>query len=169
MQLTIHCEGNTVSFNVQANQGIVFINTCREYLINEGFSPDEVATMDNNKIVRKVVGSMDYNNWHKAHRNDRKVKVSSLEDRLLSHDRDSELPRSPSAEDEFFAKDDPERIRETIKAILPQGQAEVVRLHALEGLTFDEIGKRLGKKPDTCAHSFYDAMRNLKKNKNLFH
>ena len=38
-------------------------------------------------------------------------------------------------------------------------------LHAIKGLTFEQIGKQLGKKLDTCAHSFYDARRNLKKHK----
>lgn len=168
MELSLFCEGRIVQFNVPDDQGAIFIQSCRDLLVNEGTSPEEVAEMDNNKVLRKAIGSQDYNNYHKATRTDRMIKVFSLEDRFSASDKDSELPRSPSAEDEFFAKDDSERIRETIKAFLPQGQAEVVRLHALEGLTFDEIGKQLGKKPDTCAHSFYDAMGNLKKNKNLF-
>ena len=168
MQLTIFTEGKNISFNVQDDQGAIFIQSCRDRLVKEGLSTEEVASFDNDKVVRRAIGSIDYNSYHKATRMDRKVKVFSLDDRIADPDKDAELPRSPSAENEFFAKDDPERIRETIKAILPQGQAEVVRLHALEGLTFDEIGKQLGKKPDTCAHSFYDAMRNLKKNKNLF-
>ncbi len=164
MQLTIFCEGKNISFNVQDDQEAIFIQSCRDLLINEGKSPDEVAEMDDAKVLRKAIGSQDYNNYHQATRKDRKwAKVFSLENRIVEPDKDSELPNYPSAEEVFLAEEEPERVRETIYSLLPPGQADVFYFHAIKGLTFDQIGKKLGKKLDTCAHSYYDAKKNLKK------
>lgn len=163
MQLSLFTEGRNIDFVVPDNQGTVFIQSCKNLLIQEGISPEDIARMDNNKVVRKAVGSMDYNNWHKATRTDRNVKVVSIDDRIIEQDKDPELPHSPSAEDEFLAYEETERVKTTISRLLSQGQADVFYLHAISGLTFDQIGKKLSKKPDTCAHSYYDAVKNLKK------
>ena len=164
MQINLFCEGSNVLFNCPDEQGALFIQSCRDLLIEEGYSPDDVSMMDNNKIVRKAVGSLDYNSHHKANRKDRKwAKVFSLDNRIVEPDKDSELPTHPSAEDAFLAKEEPERVKDTIYTLLPPGQADVFFLHAIKGLTFEQIGKQLGKKLDTCAHSYYDAVKNLKK------
>ena len=164
MQITLFCKTKNIQFNVSDEQGSLFIQSCRDLLITEGSSPNEIALMDDNRIVYEAVGSMDYNNEKKARRNDRSVKIFSLNARYTSYDEDNELPVRPSAEDEFLATNELERVKSTVFRLLPSCQAEVFFLHAIEGMTFDKIGEKLGKKPDTCAHAYYDAVKNLKKN-----
>ena len=163
MQITLFCEGNKINFSFSDEQGSVFIESCKNLLVDNGFNPDEISLMDNNFIVRKAAGSADYNNHHKAVRKDLKTKVLSY-DSEIDPDLNMDYFGYPSAEDEFLAHEEAERVRQMIYHLLPSGQADVFYLHAIDGLTFKEIGKYLGKKLDTVAHSYYDAVKNLRKN-----
>ena len=164
MQITLFCEGKNIQFNVSEEQGSVFIQSCKDLLINEGISLEELALMDNDRIFRKAVGSMDYNFHHNVMRLDRSVKVFSLDNRIREEEDDGELPLAPSAEDEYLSLSEEERVKEIIYRHLPPSQADVVYLHVIKNLSFKKIGKRLNKKPNTCSHAYYDAVKNLKKN-----
>ena len=163
MQITLFCEGNKINFSFSDEQGSVFIESCKNLLVDNGFNPDEISLMDNDFIIRKTIGSVDYNQYVKTIRKDRKVTVLSY-DGDIDPETCSNYCSQPSAEDEFFAQEETEHVRQTIYRILPPRQADVFYLHAIDGLTFKEIGKCLGKKLDTVAHSYYDAVKNLRKN-----
>ena len=82
MQITLFCEGNKINFSFSDEQGSIFIESCKNLLVDNGFKPDEISLMDNNFIVRKAAGSADYNNHHKAVRKDLKTKVLSYDSEI---------------------------------------------------------------------------------------
>lgn len=83
-------------------------------------------------------------------RNRREAGASVLGD---AHD-----PPAPRSEQGPVTRTDELRWLERILSELPEKYAAVVRAHALEGLSFVEVGKKLGLPPDTVRRR-YDRIR----------
>ncbi len=151
MRLSIFCEGRVVDFEVPESEGTVFISHCREVLVAENHDEDEVNAMDDEEILRKAIGSMDYNSWHKQDRHSAHTEL---------RDTDSIVE---SAEDTAIKSLETERVRRLIYSRLPDSQADVYYMRVIDGLKFTEIAEILGDKEDNVAKRFHRADKQMKK------
>lgn len=151
MRLSLFCDGKTVVFEVPDDEGTVFISLCKETLVSEGHERGAVEDMTNDEVLKKAIGSMDYNNWHK-------------QDRHSSHgeirDADSVVE---SAEEMAFRSIEEAEVRNFIYSHLPESQAQVYYMHIIDGLKFSTIARLMGDKEDNVCKRFNRAARQMKK------
>ena len=155
MRLSLFCDGKTVVFEVPDDEGMLFISCCREALVSEGCNEAEVEEMTNDKVVRKAIGNMDYNCWHRF---DRHNSHSEIQESDIKED---------SAEDIVLENIEREQVRTFIASHLPESQAEVYFMHVIEGLRFFEIARLIRDKEDNVLKRFHRAKRQMEKLKNF--
>ncbi len=151
VKVTIFCDGRNIDFEVPYDEGAIFISSCREDLLARNHDQEAVNAMSDDEVVKKAVGNMDYNSWHK-------------QDRHSSHTalRDSDI-KAESAEDTAIRNIEAENIRQFIYSRLPRSQADVYYMHVIKDLKFVEIAEILGDKADNVAKRFHRADKQMKK------
>ena len=151
MRLSLFCDGKTVVFEVPDDEGTVFISLCKETLVSEGHERGVIEDMTNDEVLKKAIGSMDYNNWHKQDRH-------SIHGEI--RDSDSVVE---SAEEMMFRSIEEAEVRKLIHSNLPDSQAHVYYMHVIDGLKFSTIARLIGDKEDNVRKRFNRAERQMKK------